>query len=617
MRGAGLALASPVPLISTERLAVLPCLDDARPRDPLATQIRADLSAAGSVLGLMKRYMTDLVGDRNNNALPLRKLCKLFKLGAVPERLAGHYYGVTLGLRTGDLPEPLADFGNLLGCVWGSAVGENRAWSGETFTPMSDGDRHQITGKVVPDDVPMYRGTNHFKIIDHAPINLAGNALINFMWHLADAPTDQRLRYGHQRDGGHCVAHRAASVYPGTPRQVMRLNYRFSGLGNHPPLPHLITELVEIAPGILLGQLAVATAGLLETYDPTAEDAAYHYQHCGFVLLFEASLNVVARELFPHLEIPQAAIVTRVVGHPPPRVPAQLAAQPAAQPAEKFTTLTLAASPPASAAELLTQVRHDLGDAATILQLLQSYSDALNHTPTTGSTIFAKLRALHDAGIPPQYMNGYYHAALISWVSPGLLGSLGVNSLNLAWRLCRGFSPWTGKRFDPVEPRRLLARSDGHEGLDVPTQLCSNTLAFRTRRERLARGALKLMRSKFEPASASDKREHGYEAKTSFSIGRRAPSVDPAKHGALVYQCNYRWKGLHNPLPESLRIDELVQIADGLYLGQVYYATKALVPWSPNTAPASYGYHLYEYFLLMDPQWQALRMSLGFDLDNA
>lgn len=609
---AGLTRASPIPEISHARLTALPCLDRADPRDRLAAQIRTDLAGAGSVLGLMKRYMTDLVGNTNNNALSLRKLCKLVKLGAAPERLVGHHYGLTLGLRTGDLAEPVAHFGNLLGYVWGAAIGEKRLWSGQTFAPMSEGDRRQITGKVVPDDIPIYRGINHFKVVDHSAVNLAGNALLNFMWHLADAPTDQQLRYGHQRDGGHFVAHRATSVYPGTPREALRLNYRFSGLGNHPPLPSLITELVEIAPGVLLGQLLLATAGLLETYDPTAEHAAYRYQHCGFVLLFDEAFNVAARDLFVHLQIPQAAIVTHIKGEPPPTPPAA--------PPARFTTLTLVESPAPAPIELdaeqLALVRGDLRDASTILHMLESYSDSLRHTPTTDSVIFAKLRALHDAGIAPQYMDGFHRAALISWVAPGVFGGLHVNSLNVAWRLGRRFSPSTGRRFDPLGPKRLLALCDGYETLDVPTQLCSNTLSFRTLGERALRGAMKLMSPWIDDASAAERREHGYDAKSCFSVGKLAPSISPDKHGALVYQLNYRWKGLHNPPPDSLRVDELVQIADGLYLGQVYYATKPLVAWSPNTDPAAYAYELYEYFLLMDPQWQALRISMGFDLDN-
>jgi hypothetical protein len=608
VRAAALSLAAPIPVITRERLAALTCLDSADSHDLLARQIRNDLSHAGSVLGLMKRYMSDLVGEKNNNAPPLRKLCKLIELGTVPERLSGHYYGLTLGLRTGDLAGPVAEFGNLLGYVWGVTIGENRLWSGQSFATMSEGDRLQLIGKTVPEDIEVYRGINHFKLVEHAPVNLISNALLNFMWHLADAPTDQQLRYGHQRDGGQFVAHRADSVYPDTPREVLRFNYRFSGLGNHPPLPYLMTELVEIAPGVLLGQLMVATAGLLEAYDPTAADAAYRYQHCGFFLLFEEALNVAARDLFPHLEIPQAAIVTRIAG--------DLVSPPPAPPSAKFTTLTLAESPAASDPETLALVRRDVSDAGTILHMLASYSDALTHTPTTDSAIFAKLRALHDAGIAPRDMDGFYHGALISWVTPGLLGSFDVNSLNIAWRLCRRFSPWTGKRFDPVEPNQLLALSDGHETLEAPTQLCSTTLAFRTLRERAVRQAMKVMSPWIEDASAAEQRDHDYRAKGFFSVGKQAPSISPDKHGALIYQLNYRWKGLHNPPPDSLRIDELVQIADGLYLGQVYYATKPLVPWSPNMDPAVYAYERYGHFLVMDAQWQALRVSLGFDLEN-
>jgi hypothetical protein len=612
LRASGLTRALPVPVITHARLTALPCLDRASPRDFLAKQIRSDLNGAGSVLGLMKRYMNDLVGDKNNDALPLRKLCKLLKLGSVPEPPVGHYYGLALGLRTGDLAKPVAEFGNLLGYMWGAAVGQSCPWTGQSFTIMTEADRRQTLGKLVPDGVKIYRGINHFKVAEQPRVNLAGNTLFSSMWHLADAPTDQQLRYGHQREGGHFVAHRASSVYPGTPRVVLRLNFRFASLGNHSPMPKIIAELVEIAPGVFLGQLLLATAGLLEAYDPIADDATYRYQHCGFMLLFDETLNVAARYLFPQLEIPQAAIVTRIAG--------DLVSPPPAAPLAKFTTLTLDERPPTDnnnkAPEQLEQVRGDLHDASTILHMLESYSAALRRTPANKSSIFAKLRALHDAGIAPTSMDGFYHAALISWLTPNRLGRLDINSLNLLWRMCRRLSPWTGRCFEPIEPKRLLAVCAGHETHDLPTQLCSHTLAFRSQRERAVHTTMKLMTSSVVAASAAEQRDHGYDAKAFFSVGHQAPSINPDKHGAPVYQLNYRWKGLHNPPPESLRIDELVQIADGLYLGQVYYATKPQVAWSPNTEPACYEYDLYEYFIVMDPQWQALRISLGFDLDN-
>src|SRR5512140_302012 len=87
-------------LLSPEALRTLPCLAG---DDELAATIRGDLGASGSVLELMKRYVDALRGDVDNDALPYRKLRRLFELGSAPERIEGHHYGVTLGLRTGDL----------------------------------------------------------------------------------------------------------------------------------------------------------------------------------------------------------------------------------------------------------------------------------------------------------------------------------------------------------------------------------------------------------------------------------------------------------------------------------------------------------------------------------
>jgi len=106
--------------------------------------------------------------------------------------------------------------------------------------------------------------------------------------------------------------------------------------------------------------------------------------------------------------------------------------------------------------------------------VLKSYSDALMHDPTTESGIFAKLHTLFNAGIGPEVMNGYYPGALVSWLSQGILGAFDINSLNLTWKATRSFSPWTGKRFDPIDKARLAELTDGHERGDVPTLLCSN-----------------------------------------------------------------------------------------------------------------------------------------------
>ncbi len=84
----------------------------------------------------------------------------------------------------------------------------------------------------------------------------------------------------------------------------------------------------------------------------------------------------------------------------------------------------------------------------------------------------------------------------------------------------------------------------------------------------------------------------------------------------MVFQFNYRWEALRNPIPDRFCIDEITQIADGLYLGQLCYATDLLEPWDPQKDPSVYKYQLFAYFLLMDEEWHARRLRIGFDLEN-
>ena len=62
--------------------------------------------------------------------------------------------------------------------------------------------------------------------------------------------------------------------------------------------------------------------------------------------------------------------------------------------------------------------------------------------------------------------------------------------------------------------------------------------------------------------------------------------------------------------------DEIAQIAEGLYLGLLIYATDWLKPWDPQTPIEEYKYKLFGYFLLMDEEWHQRRLRIGFDLSN-
>ena len=122
-------------------LKTLTCLNNADPNDELVRDIQTDLSVASSILEMIKDYMALLQDNFNNDAPPFRKLAKLFELGATFDSLDGHYYGVCPGLRTGDLHGVAAEFGNLLGFIWSSAIVGNCPWAGKSYFPMSDEER--------------------------------------------------------------------------------------------------------------------------------------------------------------------------------------------------------------------------------------------------------------------------------------------------------------------------------------------------------------------------------------------------------------------------------------------------------------------------------------------
>ena len=251
------------------------------------------------------------------------------------------------------------------------------------------------------------------------------------------------------------------------------------------------------------------------------------------------------------------------------------------------------------------------------MRLLKSYSDVLKQDHSTQSPTFDKLHTLFNAGIAPQKMNGFYRGALVSWQSQGLLAAFQKNNINIVWPAARDFSPWTGKRFDPINAEELTRWTDGGESPDGPAFFCSNTVAFRTAKERFARGVMKVAGVWMRDATSEEHKLYGFDAHTFFFIGRpQKASLLAENKGKKVYQFNYRWKPLRNIPPDCFCIDEITQIAEGLYLGLLIYATDWLKPWDPATDASAYKYRLFGYFLLMDEEWHARRLRIGFDLEN-
>ena len=83
-----------------------------------------------------------------------------------------------------------------------------------------------------------------------------------------------------------------------------------------------------------------------------------------------------------------------------------------------------------------------------------------------------------------------------------------------------------------------------------------------------------------------------------------------------VFQFHYRYPLIGGPAPIGTCLDELVEIAEGLFLGQLIYSTVPQVGFHSSVDPADYRYQLFGYFLLMDNTWELHRQAIGFDINR-
>ncbi|MFZ4698777.1 MAG: hypothetical protein ACOYMG_01885 [Candidatus Methylumidiphilus sp.] len=87
-------------------------------------------------------------------------------------------------------------------------------------------------------------------------------------------------------------------------------------------------------------------------------------------------------------------------------------------------------------------------------------------------------------------------------------------------------------------------------------------------------------------------------------------------HKKKVFQFHYRYPLVGGPAPIGTCLDELVELAQGLFLGQLIYSTAPFTPFHSSTDPAEYQYQLFGYFLLLDNTWETHRQAIGFDINT-
>lgn len=574
--------------------------------DTLFKEILKDLSDKASILELFNRYMAELNRNPDNDAPQFRKIAKLFEMGITPEKVEGHHYGVPLCFRTGDSSEPVLSINNVLQMLWGATLDGQSPWAGKSFNRVTEGVVNSIVSGAA-EKGERFLGINHFNKIDFKVPNIVSFQVLNILMQLETPPREETVKFGHEKKGCNFIAGTGESVYFNSPRTVFQLNYRWENLKNIPPLCWLMDELVTIGKGLYLGQLLFATENLLSRYDPNRSVADWHYRHFGYFLLFDDRWNKEARRLFPFLEIPENAPGMVSVADTAPARLARLSAF-------TFESETTELRDDA----LLETILSDMEKQPTILHLLKNYSDELQSDTDNTSPYFARVQEIFNRGIGITDMEGYYHGALVSWHSEGIFKLFDMNSLNVVWTgLAMKFSTWTGKSFEMITGEYLREMTDGYEKGEVPTRWGSNTQSTRTFKEKSVGRLAEIAHVWSETVSKEEAVRNGYDVKNFFFIGRQAPSVNPSCAEKNIYRINYRWPRLRTIIPDCFCLDELVQIAQGLYLGQLMYATNVLLPFDPEKDPEEYKYGNFGFFLLMDDEWHQVRLKMGYDLSNA
>ena len=578
-----------------------------RDAGPLLMQVNNDLASRDSILDLFHSYKTILDHSSDTHDPVYDKLDALFDAGQTPDTVRGHFYGITLGVRCGADDGHLNDYANVIGMIWGATLSNECPWVGKSLSPMDNEALRRLTGGVVDPSVDHFLGINHFNRIHTRVLNPLAFQFLNTWMDLHPAPEDERDSYHWEKNGAYFVGSQAPSVVPELDRKVFQLNYRHKALGNKVPNCWLIDELVQITEGLYLGQLCYATRKLLHAYDPQRAVQDYHYANFGYFLLLDKKWHAEARRLFPYLDIP-------------PNAPGMVSALSADKiRAAKFSTFTFTPSPPKACSDAaLAGIEDEVRGHATVLHYLKHCSEDLQDTLSNQSPYFGQLHEIFMRGVAPRTMEGFYYGALISWRSAGLFDLFDVNTINLVYTsLGAPFSTWTGKRFDPISPEKLNLITDGHESGEVPTFWGANCQSLRTLKERFVGKMMAAAKIWTEPVTAREAQEHGYDVKNFFFIARQADAIGFGEGEKQVFQLNYRWPNLKTMVPDCYCIDEVVQIADGLYLGRLMYATNLKEAYNPDSDPSVYWYELFGYFLLMDPEWQQIRLRIGFDLHNA
>lgn len=578
---------------------------DCNKKDPLFLKImQEDLKGKATPLELM-HYYAEILNTRTEHEDIDDKLDLLFLCGRAPHDLKGFHHGITISLKTGtDIYGFLNDAREKMGlgrevdvlqALYGRLLSTTSPWAGKDFRKMEPVKIREMTGGAERGDQPMYLGINSFRKHNKRFVNNVSNYILAAAMNTETVPEqrDHERSWIHSR-GGLFIAKKSRSVNAEHPdKEVMALNYRWKGLGNVLPNKLLIDEIVEISDGLYLGKLYYATAlkYIFKDYDPGVSEEDYHYRNFGYFLLMDDTWVAEKNRLWPEL----AYNLTDNLS-------------------DKFRMFRFSDSPECRA------IQKDIGDNMTILHYLRGMYEAIQDEPEAKRKYFNRLLSVFRCGERPDGIQGFLHGGVVTFNNGGFLNKFDRTVLNDIYPLVKQFSPWTGKTFtssDLQGIKKYIGSSAAYYAGKTPVIIGTNTyrkelglsMPVTAFIEHLKRTGMVV-----EYPDEIEKSEDIY-VKSFYFIAANNKSINPDNAGKEVLQFNYRWPEFHTMTPDHLCIDELVRIADGLYLGQLLYSTRPEIAYDPGRDPADYEYESFGYFMLMDDEWYAVKEFIKFDSD--
>ncbi len=571
--------------------------------DPLLQEILTkDMRGKKTPLALL-HYYAEILNKGTSHERIAKKLDKLFLCCKPPEDIDGYFHGITISLKSGwDIYGLLEDTRRRLGigeeydvvqALYGRVFSGTSPWAGKSFKKLNSDRLKALRGGFEAPRETAYLGINSFRIDNSDVVNNIANYLLPVIIDMEGLPDPERKQESwlHSR-GGLFIAQKALSVAPEHPhKEVMALNYRWESLTNRLPNRLLIDEIVEISDGLFLGKLFYATSGkrLFKEYDPLIENEDYEYRNFGYFTLMDDSWVHEKDALFPEL----AYSVTDNLD-------------------EKFTTFIFEDS-----AECLS-IQEELGNRATILHYLQDIYERIQKGDSFKDDYFEKLHRIFMCGKRPDGISGFFHGAVVTFKNGGFLRKYDRSVLNDLYPAVRPFSPWTGKTFAETtveDIKKYIGKDAKHYDGLKPIILGTNTYKRDLGLSLPATVFIEHLKNSGMVVAYPDENEQREEiyVKSFYFIATNGKSVMPNNKGRGVLWFNYRWPELHTMPPDNLCRDELVKIADGLYLGQLLYSMKPKIPYTPDADPGIYQYDNFGYFILMDDDWHAIKEFIYFD----